>query len=285
MSAPPSSLLFGAALLGCLITTDSTRLSAQDGTVAGYVLSVRGDWRVGGTPESVASGRTLRSGDTILAGREPRQGNEIVIVLRNGDAARYRCVDTVPARALPESWDCTRPIVVPRLSGVPMRSRILDAVMSHFGKHASRPASLVSRGMLDPDLREAVAVQSGNVLDLTDALSAVPAGEYQLKFVPIAVEGAQVRKSGEALDRRVAWDPRAPMPVDATGLKAGLHELGIEGSSDVAWIMVCVRPDCGRLRTEFESIREITSQWSGISSSDVRAFVRAALDMLWRRSP
>jgi len=251
----------------------------------GYVLSVRGDWRAGPPAEPVASGRTLLPGDTIHAGRPPWRGHEIVIVRREGGAVRYRCADSPVAEPTPAAWDCSRPIVLAPLAHVPLHARILDAVMSHFGRHATRPTSLVSRGILDRDLREAVAILHNDGLDLSDALPALPAGEYDFTLVPIQVDGAVVRETGVPATSRLAWDPRAPVALPRIGLQPGLHELSMTGGSDVAWVLICAGARCDTVRAEFEQVREITSRWAGqVSASDARAFVRAALDLLSYRA-
>jgi hypothetical protein len=266
-----------AVLLAAAVPIDG---QTANPSVAGYVLSVRGPWTIGTSAEAAASGRTLTAGDTIRAGPAPWRGNEIVLVLRSGSATRYRCVESPPTPATPESWNCAHPIVVARPTGPSLTTRMLDAVMNHFGKHASRPASLVSRGILDRDLRESVATLRDEHLDLSDALAAIPAGDYNITLAPIEVAGAVVQRKGAVIDRRLSWDPRTPTPVAGTGMAAGLYELGMDGSSDVAWVLVCAS-NCDAVRAEFASVRDLTVQWSGhVSASDVRAFVRAALDLL-----
>jgi hypothetical protein len=277
----PVSAAFAASVAAALATPLLAQASNEP--AAGYVLSVRGQWRIGA--EAAASGRTLSAGDTVRAGQAPWRGHEIVLVLRSGDATRYRCVENPAARPAPEAWDCSRPIAIPRSASSSLSARMLDAVMNHFGKHASRPASLVSRGILDRDLREAVATYRDGRLDLTDALSPMPAGDYSLTLLPIEVDGAVVRRKGEAVHVRLSWDPRAPVPLAVPGLSTGLHELGMDGSSDVAWLLVCASSGCDAIRSEFAAVRELTAQWAGqVSSSDVRAFVRAALDLLRQRT-
>jgi hypothetical protein len=175
--------------------------------------------------------------------------------------------------------------VLAALAYVPLHTRILDAVMTHFGRHATRPTSLVSRGILDRDLREAVAILDSAGLDLSDALSALPAGEYAVTLIPIQVDGAVVRESGTPASARLTWDPRAPIALPRIAVQPGLHELGMTGGSDVAWVLICAGPGCDTVRGEFEQVRDITSQWAGqVSASDARAFVRAALDLLSRRA-
>jgi len=273
--------IIGAVSLFVGALPTAARAQERAEGVVGYVLSVRGDWRAGSLTEPAASGRTLLLGDTIHAGRPPWRSYEIIIVGREGRAVRYRCDDAPAAEPTPAAWDCSRPIVLAPLAHVPLHARILDAVMSHFGRHATRPTSLVSRGILDRDLREAVAIQHNDGLDLSDALSALPAGEYDLTLVPIQVDGAVVRESGAPVTARLAWDPRAPIALPGIGLRPGLNELGMTGGSDVAWVLICAGTRCDSVRAEFEQLREITSQWAGqVSASDARAFVRAALDLL-----
>lgn len=253
--------------------------------VVGYVLSVRGDWHAGSPAEPAVSGRALLLGDTIRAEFPPWGGHEIVIVRREGGAVRYRCADVPVADPIPAAWDCSRPIVLAPPAHVPLHARILDAVMSHFGRHATRPTSLLSRGILDREVREAVAILQSRALDLGDALSALPAGEYDATLVPIRVDGAVVSRSGPSVTARLIWDPRTAVALAGIELQPGLHELTITGGSDVAWVLICAGAGCDSVRAEFEQVRDIASQWTGqVSASDARAFVRAALDLLSREA-
>jgi len=268
-----------------LVGALAARVRAQERAegVVGYVLSVRGDWRAGSLAEPAASGRTLSISDTIRAERPPWRGHEIVIVRREGRAVRYRCADVPPAEPTPAAWDCSRPIVLAPPTTIPLHARILDAVMSHFGGHATRSTSLVSRGIPDRDLREAVAILHEGSLDLSDALSALPAGKYDFTLVSIKVDDAVVSRSGAPETASLTWDPRTPVALSRIRLQPGLHELGMTGGSDVAWVLICTGAGCDSVRAEFEQVREIASQWTGqVSASDVRAFVRAALDLLSR---
>ena len=283
---PPLRLL-ASALTACLLASvASGSARAQEGTtgVLGYVLSVRGEWFVRSRAQVMSSGRSLQAGDTIRAGRTPWRGNEVVIVLRDGTAIRYQCADPPPAKPRPEAWDCARPIALATRAAAPLHARILDAVMNHFGEHPARPTSLVSRSILDPDLREAVAVLKEDGLDLGDALSALPADEYGFTLTPIQVDGAAVRRIGEPTTARLAWDPRAPQALRTPGLQPGLYELGMVGASDVAWVLVCVGDGCDAVRAQFHDVGDMATRWAGqVAAPDVRAFVRAALDLLSRQ--
>ena len=254
--------------------------------VVGYVLSVRGAWLVGSRADAAASGRALNAGEMVRAGPAPWRDHEIVIVLRDGGAVRYRCADAPEAHPVPEAWNCARPIGLTARARGALHARVLDAVMNHFGAHATRPTSLVSRGILDRDLREAVTLLLDGALDVRDALSALPAGEYELTLAPIQVDGAAVKRLAEPATARLAWDPTAPRLLGSPGLRPGLYELGMVGSSDVAWILVCAGPKCASTRAEFQEVRDLTAQWRGqVAAPDTRAFVRAALDLLSRRDP
>jgi hypothetical protein len=269
-------------LLGALAGPAAAQQRAEG--VVGYVLSVRGDWVIGRGAEPAASGRALLTGDTIRAGRTPTDGREIVLVLRDGGAVRYRCADAPSARPTPGSWNCAQPIGVKPQARSPVHARVLDAVMNHFRKHASRPASLVSRSILDPDLREAVAVLREGGPDLRDALSALPAGDYELTVTAIQVDGAVVRRIGAPATARLTWDPRTPRTLESPGIQPGLHELGMVGGSDVAWVLVCAGAGCDSVRGRFQEVRELASLWAGqVSAPDARAFLRAALDLFARQ--
>jgi hypothetical protein len=266
------------------LATDTVLGQETPPTVLGYVLSVRGEWFVGSGQQATHSGRALQKGDTIRAGRKPWRGNEIVIVLRDGAAVRYSCADAPPTQPRPEAWDCARPVALSAARSTPLASRMLDAVMHHFGEHPSRPASLVSRSILDPDLRESVALLQNGTLDLRDALSALPADDYGFRLTAIQVDRGVVTQTGEPTVARLSWDPRAPRPLNTPGLQPGLYELGIVGASDVAWILVCAGNDCDAMRTQFHEVSQMATRWAGqVSAPDARAFVRSALDFLQRQ--
>lgn len=280
------SLPANAAKVLFLVGVASGPMRAQERNagVVGYVLSVHGDWLVGPRAQITSSGRALLPSDTLRAGRPPWRGYEIVIVLRDGTAVRYRCVDTPSAKPVPERWNCAIPIGLAKRAAAPLHGRILDAVMNHFGEHPSRPTSLVSRSILNADLREAVTILQDGGLELSDALSALPADEYGFTLTPILVDGGVVERVGEPTTARLAWDPRAPRALRVPGLQPGLYELGLVGASDVAWVLVCAGAGCDAVRTQFREVGDMAARWAGqVAAPDVRAFIRAALDLLSRQ--
>lgn len=280
---PSGAALAALAALLVGVTPGFSAAQERNDRVLGYVLSVRGEWIVGGRASVVSSGRAVLAGDTIRAGRPPWRGYEIVVVQRDGAALRYRCADAPAAKPLPEAWNCARPIALSTRTGAPLHGRILDAVMHHVGEHPARPASLVSRSILDPDLREAVVVLGDSGLLMGDALATLPADEYGFTLTPIRVDNSVVDRVGEPITARLAWDPNAPRALRTPALQPGLYELRMVGASDVAWVLICAGTGCDAIRAEFREVRDLAGRWGGqVPAPDMRAFVRAALDLLSR---
>jgi hypothetical protein len=249
----------------------------------GYVLAVRGEWRVKTSPpQRIAAGRALGAADTIVAGPAPWEDRQITIVWRDGTAVTHVCAEPASLASTRNGWECTKPIPGHAPASESVFHRIVEAVMDHFGGHPVRPTSLLSRGdELAPDgaVTDAVLLVRNGELDVAPAFARVEAGDYDLTFLEIQLNSTGAVPHGTPVHVSYAWTPGTPSTLRAEVMRPGLYELRVQDAQ--AWILVCGTETWEQARLEYQRAASLAEAWGrAVSPQDARSFLRATLGLL-----
>jgi hypothetical protein len=247
----------------------------------GYVLALRGHWRVEGNPgRPLAKGAAVRAGEVVRV-ESPSDVNDYVLIAGSGvhaPAVRLRCSDP---------GGCDRPLSLAALTpqAAEHGSRILDAIMSFW--HEAEPeiyAVLGSRGG-GARLREAVVEIAAGKADLRPVLSGLAPGRYRVRLQPVHEKD---REGFGVAEEEIRIEPDGTQPVWMSGLPAGLCAIEASaldradgGPGETAWVLLAPKASYQGLSQQFGEVLALTQGWGDeVDANVVREILRAALDHL-----
>lgn len=251
---------------------------------AGYVLDLRGNWRLDESSSGKLSiGQTLRTGNVIRI-EYPAHEDYIVVADSAGKIIASKHCDLV--------GDCESPIILPRSakSQGSKWSVLFDSVMGLLLGEPDRYSIHKSRGAEEP-LDRVVRLQNDRI-DLGSVLAKKRKRRYYLRLRMIGKERPGFGNSfGPTV---IDWDPNKAALISIANLHAGLYELSLldrrDGDSvstgNKTWILVSPQDQYHKAAASFDAAVALTKRWGNKVSADAaRSFLRAHLDRLAMSAP
>jgi hypothetical protein len=247
---------------------DSKGASALKATDIGFVLEVKGDWRLKGRDDTpIAAGDSLPAEGilTRLAGSD--RESEVVVSLCTGKVMTYR--------ETPSQLD----------------SRVDPAHVNRFWSLANKRyhgdlVSAQSRGGHDQNkLRDSVVRLQDGELHLAAVFEEMPPGIYRLRLEPIQDLTAENAAPVIPLDV-YEWSPSTPSTLKVESSPHGAYELyAVEvdtaNSEAAALVVICAPREFDKIANELQAARELVSSWEEVTSPAVnRRFLQATLASL-----
>jgi hypothetical protein len=276
MVAPFTSLARAALLLAALVAWPA---NAQ-APVAGYVLTVQGNWKLQDAKTPVLVGMEVPAGASFLASNASTSDNLVVVERKTGKVlVAVRCD---PVRS------CAEPVRVAEGAGASdsgsPTSELLDRLFARLRGRPDRYVASMSRGMGSgpPWVGEAVLeLQNGNIA-VAPALRQAPAGKLLLRFTPAGCKGC------DPADHEYLWDPASPAPLAGAQIPPGLYELVARRSpsatpdrGNTGWVRVVDASQYARASAAFRQGRSISDSWgNGVDENTRTRFHRALLASL-----
>jgi hypothetical protein len=276
-SGPSTALRAAAAAL--------VLLSCAGGAAAqqtfGYVLDVRGEWRLNGGGR-LSKGSSLPVGGTVTAADPGDGGGYIVVADRGGNI--------FDRRSCGNAGECARPIRLPATagSGQSYFTRVMGAAMRLMAGQPGRYVAFISRGG-GGDLQEAVLRLDAQKLDVSPVFRNMPGDRYFVRFESL---GRGARAGARPLEMEFEWDAERPAPLGAKDLGPGLYRVtvrdvsllapeGGEPSGNEAWVLVTTARGYRKAAPSFEAALNVTRQWGDqVRQTSVRQFLRATLEFI-----
>ena len=271
------SLFSKAAGAALLLLCCARGVSAQQ--TFGYVLDVRGEWRLNGS-ERLSKGGKLSVGGVITPADPSDGGSSIVIVDRGGNIFERRDCSN--------GGECARPIRLPATAGTSSSTaaRLIGLVEGFVSGDPGRYASFISRGA---NLQEAVLKLDAQKLDLAQVFKNMPGDRYFVRFEKV---GKGQKAEAKPLELEFAWDSQKPAPLGAEGLAPGLYKVSVrevsllapeegEASGNEAWVLVATPKGYAKAAPSFDAALKMTKRWGDqVRQSSVRQFLRATLEFI-----
>ena len=200
--------------------------SSASAPVAGFVITVTGNWELAGSKQPLRAGAAVPAGAVLQLMSGEAEKSEVRIALTQGREASSCSTTTAGERR------CAARVEIPRGSdqSVPLSDRVLLALQRSFSSGPRRLVATISRGILAPMmLQSAPLMVDGDRIDLAGLFIKPPNRGYDIKFSSMP-DGALVFRCvvrpAESLWCR---------PAEASGrmaLTGGLFQLSVE---DPAW--------------------------------------------------
>ncbi|HSC63692.1 MAG TPA: hypothetical protein VLD35_08675 [Caldimonas sp.] len=254
---------------------------SQAADVAGYVLSVQGQWSLQGQRAPLLVGAPVAEGARLLAA-SPAAGDHIVVVAaRSGAVLVARHCDT--ARA------CTRPVVVPApsdaRSGESPVARLLNGILARIAGDVDRYIPTLSRG--SAGVVEAVMPWSERGVDLAPVFPGLAAASD----AEIAVTTVQCRGPGacpeQPLTSRIGG-PAGERSTMVQGLAPGLYEVvvltarGQIGPERIrARVLLLPAPQHAQAEELYRAGASLAERWgTNVDAATKQGFLDALLEEL-----
>lgn len=270
------AFIFFLAAFGSIVLFVSDA-SAQ--RAAGFVRAQSGTWRAGG--RNIIVGSYVNAGESIrnTSGSNSdyiyisdRQGNNLAGQECSGGCQGF----TVPTPSASEEGYFAR----------------AWNTLSNWAFGQRRHMRPVSRGdMLDT----VVKIENGET-DLTPFFNTLPAGNYNLIFVPVGRRpdaSAQKAKANQkqtaqaaskpSVKHRESWNPADKKTVVLKGLTPGIYSVeSINNRANSAWVLVVPSANYEKASEEFAEARRITAKWETqrSTSQTIDRFLRVYIDYL-----
>lgn len=250
------------------------------GAPAGFVLDLRGEWRVEGAPAPLTVGAEVPAGSVLRAGAPQARSSITIVASRTGQI--------LLTKKCAAAKDCDGPVPVPAPSdgNAPgAMATLLEKVAARLRGNPSRYVATITRSE---------RVLSDAVLELADgrfvpspALAAAAPGTYEIALRPLPCPGGRDCTASElASDYR--WNPSSVSPLVAPGVAPGLFELeatrtgaGFLPSPNTAWIRLSTGARFAKDAAAWQAARELVSGWGReVDSATRQTFLRGVLASL-----
>lgn len=260
---------------------------ASQARAAGYVVAIRGAWRLaGGDAALLKVGQPIPGGVTVEA--LPDQTGLLSIriaLLYTSNVARG--ASTAGAAALfreCEGRNCgVIEVPTPTVAPGPWQ-RLASAVGATFAGNYRQYRMTMARAITGvPDVREAVVPLGAGALDVAAAFERVKSGTYRVELVPVKpAAGGGIVPVVATLD----WHSGEKATLSASALRPGLYELSVAATTPQAavghaWVWACAPDAVERCRERFAPAAVFVTTWGDDADQAVsHAFLRASLQYL-----
>jgi hypothetical protein len=245
----------------------------------GFVLSMHGPWQVDG--RAVKPGQAVAPGAKLVLAPTARfdtgeQFSISVVLLNNVPVG-------CPTLDLP---DCRRGVAIPTtLNERPSLFAKLADVCALIFQSPERWVGLVSRDLGRVNMSDGVISFDDGRVSVTQVLAGVPAGDFAVRFAPIADAGQPNRKD---VSVNVQWTGRAPATLQAP-LGLGLYRVTLSRTGvptmvgREAWMLAAGSAQVASLRTRYDAAVAMTRAWEpSVPHPDIERFLHAYLAELAR---
>jgi hypothetical protein len=274
-----SSRFVRLSLVSCFGVLLLSAVTAQAQDKFGYVLDIRGTWKLNSSA-TLFKGGSVPVGGTISTISITDPGTYIVVADRAGNIVQQRHCGN--------AGECSAPIKLPAAAGggPSLASRIIGAAMALVSNEPSKYASLVSRGA---ELQEGVVKLEGNQVDLSSVFKNMNGDHYLLRIEPVR-GAATISRGRTPKPLEFTWDPRKPTPLIVNQLTPGLYKVRLldadpggehEPTGNDAWVCLTGPNQYARAATSFDEATRVTKQWGAdVKQNTVREFLRASLEVI-----
>jgi hypothetical protein len=247
-----------ALALGVTASLALTAAAAGGQDDVGFVLEMRGQWLVEGTPP-----RAIAEGDRLPAEAKVRPKEPDAKAKKKGGAAPALTVSLYTGKAAVY----TGPATLPPRPSASLANRVWEVVT---GKGMGGYAHLLSRALGD----DAVARLDGETLDLTPVLKGPATDDYRLRFDRLVPGGG-----GAPVEVKVA---RGATSCRADGLLPGLYEVTVLASegreAGRTWVLFTPPSGYDRAARTYAEAVALSEKWDpNVSPRAVTRFRRACL--------
>ena len=249
----------------------------------GYVLEAEGKWTIGGTTESLNTGKSV-AGGTFPTNSHPADGDHIVVANLRGEVIKTIRCKTGVCRECRESGACYDPVhPLPNIPESPSTvSTTFNAVLELFASKPDRYSIHRVRGSGLLLERNEVVRLDGSVVDVSGFFEGEEKGSYEFQFVPLSGEGSG-KKDLKTTIMSFNWNAREKASLSIEGIHPGLYEMWItrgDGTS-FAWVLLCSPASYPSSAGSFQGFRHQTDGWgASVTQATKLAYQRAYLELL-----
>lgn len=248
--------------------TDSNVASALTTADIGFVLEVKGDWRLKGHDDTpIVAGDILPAQGILMRVAGSNDDGEVVVSLCTGKVETYRKSPSQLEKRLDDQQ--VNPLWT--LAGKRYHSDLISAQ---------------SRGDKDENnLRDDVVLLQNENLHLASVFEKMPPGAYRLRLEPIQDLTEENATSVILLDV-YEWSPSSKPSLKVEPNLRGAYELyavAVDTANPEAasLAVICAPGEYDQLGKDFQAARELVSSWGEVTSPSVnRRFLQATLASL-----
>jgi hypothetical protein len=248
---------------------------------AGFVLELRGEWRLEGTTAALAVGSEVPAGGVMRNGKPTARDSITIVASRTGKL--------LLATKCAAARDCEGPVAIPPAAAQDeapgAMAALLEKVAARLRGSPTHYVATITRS--ERVLSDAVVELAGGHLAMAPALAGVATGIYEVALRPLPCPGGRDCAPIElASDYR--WDPAAARPLPARGVAPGLFELEATPSASAympqpshAWVRVSTGERFARNAAAYRAAQELVTGWGSEAGPAVRqTFLRGVLASL-----
>lgn len=248
---------------------------------AGFVLDLRGEWRLEGASTTLAVGSEVPAGSVLRAVKP--EARQAITIVASGTGQVLLAKKCVAAK------DCEGPIALPVASpgqAAPgAMAALLEKVAARLRGSPSQYVATITRG--ERPVADAVLELADAQLAMAPALAGCAPGTYQVALRPLKCPGGRDCATVELGDD-YAWDPSSAKPLAAPGVVPGLYELELARVSVqylpqpyTAWVRVSHGARHAEDAAAWQAARDLAARWGpDVDPSARQAFLRGVLASL-----
>jgi hypothetical protein len=247
---------------------------------AGFVLELRGEWRLEGAAAPLAVGSEVPAGGLLRNGKPEARDAITIVAARTGKILLAKhCTaarDCEGLMALPPAAQDNAPDAI---------ATLLEKVAARLRGSPSRYVATITRS--ERVISDAVVELAGGHLAMAPALAGMAPGTYEVALRPLQCAGGRDCAPIE-LASEYRWDPAGSQPLPARGVAPGLFELEAAPSTTAylpqpshAWVRVSSGERFARDAAAYRAARELAAGWGSEAGPAVRqTFLRGVLASL-----
>ncbi len=251
------------------------------GAPAGFVLDLRGEWRLEGATKALTVGSEVPAGSVLRAAKP--EARQAITIVASGSG------QVLLAKKCAAAKDCEGPIPVPFTrpgSDAPgALALLLEKVAARLRGSPSLYVATITRG--ERPVADAVLELANGKLAMAAALAGCAPGTYEVALRPLSCSPGRECASRDLGDD-YRWSPEAAMPLAAPGVVPGLYELELARvsaqylpQSYTAWVRISTGDRHARDAAAWQSARELAASWGPeVDPATRQVFLRGVLASL-----
>ncbi len=254
---------------------------AAIGAPAGFVLDLRGEWRLEGAPAALSVGSEVPAGSVLRAAKHDARSAITIVASRTGQV--------LLAKRCATAKDCEGPIPVPAAeAGSESPGAIavlLEKVAARLRGSPSLYVATITRG--ERAVADAVLELANGKLAMAPALAGNAPGTYQVALRPLQCPGGRECAPVELGDD-YEWNPATATPLPAPGVVPGLYEIELARVGiaylprpGTAWVRVSTGARHEKDAATWQAARDLAVGWgTAVDPAARQAFLRGVLASL-----
>lgn len=248
---------------------------------AGFVLDLRGEWRLEGATTALAVGSEVPAGGVLRAAKPETRPAITIVASSTGQI--------LLAKKCAAAKDCGGPVPVPVAqagSEAPgAMAVLLEKVAARLRGSPTLYVATITRG--ERPVADAVLELADGRLALAPALGGSAPGTYEVALRPLPCPGGRECASLE-LGSNYRWNPASASPLEAPGVAPGLYELELTRAApeylpgpNTAWVRVSTGDRHAKDIAAWKAARDLVAGWgTAVDPATRQVFLRGVLASL-----